>query len=486
MKTRKAVVSPVMQVLSEYIATALRKRLPQEVEHIAKVHLLDACAAMLSGSRLIPGRCAIAYVSTLGGTREACVFGTGIVTTAINAALANGMFAHADESDGSHPLTLSHPDASLVPAALALCEREGHSGTTLLRSIVLGYDVGTRVVLAMDPIALLNSGHFTAAFSQLFCSVAAASALLKLDARRTRHALSYASQQAAGTYTLFRDTHHVEKAFGMGGMPAKNGIASALMVALGCSGVDDVFSGDKDFFHTFAPKGVADRKALVRGLGRDYEILRAAIKRWPAGGPIQAPLDMMSDLLAEHRFAAQDVQRVEVQIAEGLVNVINNRDMTDISLQHLLALMILDGKLDVVSAHDYRRVSDPRIVKLKRKIVATGSARYTDARSGAMQVTLTDGRKLIAECLAAKGSYKNPLTDQDVEEKAFGLIEPVLGKARTRKLIDTLWNVERMQDVRELRKLVLVRNMPASRPSSLKDPFRRPPNAAQTLDGSQR
>ena len=458
MSARLNEVSPAMDILSRHIARALRKRPPKDVELMAKVHLVDAYAAMLSGSRLIPGQCAIAYVRQLGGTREACVVGTGIITTANNAALANGMFAHADESDGAHPPTISHPDASLVPAALAICERQQLSGTALLRSIVLGYDVGTRVVLAMDPIPLLNSGHFTAAFNQLFCSVAAASALLKLDARRIRHALSYASQQAAGTYTLFRDTEHVEKAFGMGGMPAHNGVAAALMVAAGCTGVDDVFSGDKDFFYAFSP-GKTDREALVRGLGRDHEIMRAAIKRWPAGGPIQAPLDMTHDLLKEHRFHADDVAAITVAVSQGLVNVINNRAMTDISLQHLVALMIVDGKLDVVSAHDTRRVRDPKIVKLKARIAAVGSAAITDARSGSMAVKLRDGRVLRAECRAAKGSYKNPLTPQEVEEKALALIGPVLGKARARKLVAALWNVDKVKNVRELRKLAMVRGV---------------------------
>lgn len=454
MSTRPAAVSPAMDRLSRHIAGALKKRPPKDVETMARVHLVDAFAAMLSGSRLIPGQRAIAYVKPLGGTKEACVVGTRIVTTANNAALANGMFAHADESDGAHPPTISHPDASLVPAALAICEREGLSGTALLRAIVLGYDVGSRVVLALDPVPLLNSGHFTAAFSQLFCSVAAASALLKLDPRRVRHALSYASQQAAGTYTMFRDTEHVEKAFGMGGMPAHNGVTAALMVAAGCTGVDDVFSGDRDFFSTFAP-GKIDREALARGLGTDYEIMRAAIKRWPAGGPIQAPLDMTHELLAEHRFGAADVEAITVAVSKDLVNVINNRAMTDISLQHLVALMIVDGNLDVVSAHDHRRVRDPKIVGLKRRIAAVGSAAIRDARSGIMEVRLRDGRVLRAECRAAKGSYRNPLAPGEVEEKALSLIGPVLGRAGAKKLVAALWAVDTLEDVRALRALAM-------------------------------
>src|SRR5258707_8197304 len=94
-------VSEVTRALSGYIAGALRKRLPKEVVERAKLHLLDALAAMISGSSLLPGQRAIGYVKTLGGTKEACVLGTRIITTAVNAALANRIFGHAYETDHS-------------------------------------------------------------------------------------------------------------------------------------------------------------------------------------------------------------------------------------------------------------------------------------------------------------------------------------------------------------------------------------------------
>src|SRR5436309_11098396 len=138
-------ISPVMQALSAYIAGALRKPLPPAVSEKTKHHLLDTLAAMLSGSRLPPGKKAIAFTRTLGGAREACVVGSRIVTAAANAALANGMLAHADETDDSHAASLTHPGCGIVPAALAMAERERRNGTALLRAVALGYDVGGRL-----------------------------------------------------------------------------------------------------------------------------------------------------------------------------------------------------------------------------------------------------------------------------------------------------------------------------------------------------
>src|SRR5215471_5613919 len=117
--SKQAQVSPVMRELSAYVSAALRRPLPPQVLEKTKHHVLDTIAAMVSGSRLKPGKKAIAYAQTLGGTREASVIGSRILTTAVNAALANGMLAHADETDDSHAPSLTHPGCGIVPAALA-------------------------------------------------------------------------------------------------------------------------------------------------------------------------------------------------------------------------------------------------------------------------------------------------------------------------------------------------------------------------------
>ena len=300
-------VSPLTSELSKYIAGALRKPLPRAIAEHAKLHVVDTFAAMISGSRLLPGKTATAYVRRLGGKPEAGVIGTRIVTSAANAALANGMCGHADETDDTHPPTLTHPGTSVVPAALAIGERNRISGVTVLRAIVLGYDICARALLALKPMPFLRSGHHAGAFGQLFGAAAAAGALLKLDALRVRYLLSYTAQQAAGLYTMFRDPEHIEKAYAMGGMPAHNGTQAALMVANGFTGVEDVFSGERDFFLTFAPPEGAEPEALVRGLGKDYELMRGGIKRWPVGGPIQGPLHVLRELMQQHRFKADDV-----------------------------------------------------------------------------------------------------------------------------------------------------------------------------------
>src|SRR5262245_19142437 len=140
-KTRKSEISPLMREVSPYIAGAAKRPLPEAVVDKTKHHVLDILAAMVSGSRLLPGRRAIAYAKALGGAKEACVIGSSLVTSAQHAALANGMLGHADETDDSHAPSLCHPGCAIVPAALAMAEREERNGTPLLRAVALGYAI---------------------------------------------------------------------------------------------------------------------------------------------------------------------------------------------------------------------------------------------------------------------------------------------------------------------------------------------------------
>jgi 2-methylcitrate dehydratase PrpD len=427
---------------------------PQTVAERAKLHIVDTFAAMIFGSKLLPGRRAIEYVEALGGKSAAGVIGTQIVTSPVNAALANGMFGHADETDDTHPPSLTHPGTSVVPAALAIGEAQRLNGLQILRAIVLGYDVCARLLLSLKPMPFLQSGHHAGAFGQLFGAAATAAALLGLDPRRVRHVLSYTGEQAAGLYTMFRDPEHIEKAYAMGGMPAHNGVQAALMVASGFTGVEDVFEGERDFFFTFAPDG--DRDALVRGLGGDFEVMRAAIKRWPVGGPIQGPLHVLRDLMHEHRFRPDDVEKLVARMPDKELEIVNNRPMPDISVQHLLAIMLLDGDVTFASAHAFERMADPAVLTMRSRIEAVGDASLTDAERRwrcVMQVRLKDGRTLEHQTMAAKGSCENPLTREEEEAKALDLIVPVLGRARTEALLAQLWNLEKIGDVSALRPL---------------------------------
>jgi 2-methylcitrate dehydratase PrpD len=443
-----------MRRLSSYIASALQRPLPAAVTEKTKHHILDTFAAMVSGSRLVPGMKAIAYIKTLGGVKEAGVIGSGIVTTAINAALANGMLAHADETDDSHAPSLTHPGCGIVPAALAMAERQRQSGTALLRAVALGYDIGCRLTQALDAYEFRNDGHSTHSFGPMFGAAAAAGALAGLSELQVRYLLSFTAQQASGVSCWMRDREHVEKAFDFGGMPARNGVAAATMVAHGFTGVDDVFAGERSFFVAYGRK--PDPTALTHGLGATYEIMNTNIKRWSVGSPIQAPLDSLHDLIRDHGITAEDVESLLVRVAHQGANTVDNRAMPDICIQHMCAVMLIDGKVTFESAHEEARMRDQKVLALRRRIELRGDDRLSAAmpsRQGIVEVSLRDGRKLKHHTQAVRGTAENRMTRGEVDEKSFDLMAPIIGKARARRLCEAVWKLEKVRDLKALRPL---------------------------------
>src|SRR6267142_2794802 len=167
--------------LARYMVEARSRNLPADVAREAKHRILDTLAAMVSGAHLKPGEMAIRYARAQGGVAEATVLTTDIKTSAVNAALANGMFAHADETDDFEPVTKAHPGSHVVPTALAMAEREGRSGTELLAGVTLGYDVCCRFLLALGPDLVRGSHRSAEGTSWTMGAAAAAASLARLN-----------------------------------------------------------------------------------------------------------------------------------------------------------------------------------------------------------------------------------------------------------------------------------------------------------------
>jgi len=454
MNSGNTAVSSITRELSAYIAGALKKPLPKDVAEMGKHHLLDTLAAIVSGSRLLPGRRAIAYVRNLGGAKQASVVGTRILTSTVNAAFANGMMAHADETDDSHVPSLSHPGCGVVPAALAMGEYKRRDGKALLRAVVLGYDICARSNFALGPQQLRDAGHSSHSFGPLFGAAAAAGVLAGLNADQARYLLSYTAQQAAGVDCWARDREHVEKAFDFGGMPARNGVAAAMMAAAEFTAVDDVFSGERNFLFAFSRAPAPEK--LTDGLGQRYEVVNTNIKRWAVGSPIQAALDSLAALIKEHSIGANDVEKLAVTIHRSGAVTVNDRTMPDINLQHLMSVMLLDGTVTFAAAHDDRRMRDPKVLAIKQRIELLGSEELERAptRQAIVIVKTGDGRELKHNTLAVRGTAANPMTRVEVEEKCYDLMVPVLGARRARVLIETVWRIEKVADIRALRPLL--------------------------------
>ena len=448
--------SPLMTTLSTYMAEAARRPLPAPVVEKTKHIILDTIAAMVSGSALPPGKFAIQFARNYKGDRVATVVASNVMCGAIEAAMCNGMLAHSDETDDTHPPSQSHPGASIVPSALAVGEQFNNDGARFLRAVALGYDIGPRVTITLGKLQYMVDTHrSTHALSGTFGSAAAAACAAGLTAQQMRWMLSYTAQQAGGLASWQRDTDHIEKSFDFGGMPARNGVTSALLVQAGGTGVDDILSGADNFLEAFVPKNSAD--LLIEKLGERYEVTRTNFKKWTVGAPIQAPLDALENILKRTPFAANQVKQITVRVATDEATIVDNRTIPDICLQHLIAVMVVDKNVTFKSAHDVARMKDPAVLAQRAKVNLVKDEsleRLMPKRVGVVEVTLNDGKVLTDRVEAVRGTADNPMTRDEVAAKARELMTPVLGAAPAFQLIQKIFDLENLKSVRDLRPLL--------------------------------
>jgi 2-methylcitrate dehydratase PrpD len=442
----------LIEKVSAYISESGGRDLPAGVIEKAKHHILDTLAAMVSGSRLRPGEMVKKFIQKQAGIQEAQVAGSHLMTSAINAAFANGIMAHADETDDAHSGSYTHPGCAIVPAALSMAEKEGAGGRRFLKGVVVGYDIGCRITQAIGVDNLLNRSRCALSIGANFGAAAAAASLSQLEGKLVKYILSYTSQQASGVYYWMRDEEHMEKAFVFGGAPARNGVTSTILMESGFTGVPDPFSGAHNFFKASAPD--TQPELLAEGLGQRYEIMNTTIKKYSVGLPIQAPLDGLLSTIKKHGIRPKDVESICAHVHARSAHVVDqDRNMPDINLHHLLAVALLDGGLSFEAAHSLERMQDPAVLEVRKRITLVTNQELVPYHS-IVEIVTKDGSKFKEHITKVLGRPESPMTAEMVEEKCRELVTPILGKERSQRLIDKVWHLEEVSDMRELRPLL--------------------------------
>ncbi len=398
--------------LARYMAVSGATPLPDDVAEACKHRILDTIAAMVSGARMHPGVAALAYVRSLGGTPQATVMASEFRTNAVNAALANAMFAHADETDDFEPSTKAHPGSSAVPAALAMAEKNGSSGDAVIRSVA--------------PLAGLNESGM-------------------------RHAISYAAQQVSGLWSWVKDKDHVEKAFDFAGMGARNGVMAVTMVESGMTGVHDVLDGTHNLFIALSSN---PRPALmVEDLGSRFYVAESAIKTFSVGYPNQSALDAVLQLRRLYDVSASNVRSILVKLPTDAIGIVATSSMPDVCCPHLVSLALLKGAVSFQDSHDAGLMDDSAILDIRRKVTVLGDEALMDPaapRGAVVELELTDGRRVRHHTRFAPGNKERPLSRGEVNAKARDLMAPVLGLTKAEELIGTINGLERVQDIRTI------------------------------------
>ena len=445
--------------LSAYIARSQTAVIPERFRSLGRLHILDTLASIVACRDLDPARLARDFaIAQSGDARRsaATILGTTATAALGDAAFASAMAAHGAEINDFIPSAFVQPGPAVVSVALALAEQRGLSGEAVLRAVITGYELAGRIPKALGVGNLRRAGIANHGIGPVFGAGAAAASILGLAEDRIPDLITYCAQQAGGSWQWLLDVEHVEKSFVFAGMGARAGLNAALMAEAGFTGVRDSLDHPEGWMASkIFTGGDADRAGLIEGLGERTELIHTAYKRYPVGGPTQPAVQGLLELLPDLDAPAVDSVRIEMP---GRWQAFRDAAMPALNLT---AIMLIDRRLDFVSAQSLERMaSDPVVHDLMARVdVVHDPAQETPpgqprTESARIIVTLKDGVVREIYVPHVVGFPSHPMSANEVEAKALELMAPALGAARAKEVVRAVADIETLPRAGVLAQLI--------------------------------
>lgn len=443
--------------------------LPAEAVHWARIGILDTIGVTLAGAG---EPCAAIVRRLVSSTGPALLLGTPRRVAAPDAAFANGTASHALDFDDASNTLGGHPSAPLVPALLALADGMEASGQAFLTAYVAGFETEARIARAVNFHHYDKGWHPTATLGT-FGAAAAAARLLDLPPPQTATALAIAASLAAGLKVNFgtmTKPMHV-------GQCARNGVMAALLSREGFTASPEALEHRQGFFHVFNGEGNFDAAAVMRDWAAPLDIVRPgiAIKQYPCCGSTHPAIDAMLALVAEHALTPEAVERVVSWTHPRRLAHTNRptpRSALDakFSVQYCLARALADRQV-VLSHFQGDAFAEPRIVQLMARIEAAphpAMAPSSTEHFGAEVTVFTrDGRRFARKVDRALGrTAGNPLPRARLEAKFLDCAARVMDRRTAETLLDLLWRLDELPDLRHVSETIAAGTAAASVPSA--------------------
>jgi aconitate decarboxylase len=462
MKTEQQNSNPYTQGVASFISGLRYEQLPPEVADRAKLLILDAFGCGVFGSLPEHSRILIGTLIKLDRSSECGIWGTKQRLSAPHAALANGSMIQGFELDDAHALGSVHIGSGALPALMAVVEsRPGVSGKTFIAAMVAACETSPRVGICMGegfPSQGWHSGVLAA-----FSGVAAASVALGLSPDKTVHALGIAGTQASGLMAAQYGAMVKRMHAGRG---AQSGLYAAFLAEAGYTGIMNLFESEYGGFCTTFTGGSGgfNLEELTRGLGRDFETLRTALKFYASAASTHTALDAVRQARSQRSFGPQDVQKIVVHAAHRIVTHVGWKyqplglTSAQMNLPFCVATLLLEGDV-FIEQFGEGAISDPARIALADKVEVIEdpsiTARGRQARHEvSVEVLLKDGTRLRETVTAARGSEKKFATEADVVAKFEKLASRVLPARQVTELRDAVLNLEKQPDATVLARLL--------------------------------
>ena len=397
---------PTAQVCEWACSTGYRD-LPAEVQKEAVALAHDTVGGLIACSTLPTCQPVVDVVKALGGNPECSIVGHPVKTSVVHAALANGTIGHGDEVDSTGMGNTGHYAAVTVPTALSVGQYVGASGQEFLRALAVGSEVAARIN------HVLGRSRGRPAVGGVMGAAVIAGLLLGLDAERMEHALGLAACQAGGGVSTMTDPTHDSKSLRQGAA-AHGGTVAALLAQQGFHGPPEVLAEENGFFDAFT--GFPDLAyEVLDGLGETYLMHQVAYKRFPVGGPDQAPLYAFLQLTQRHKLQADDIDYVEVDLTREAFLTVATLKHPSVYQPTILSLAAVFGEVTFPHIHEARYYQDPRVEAFKERVKLL--PRPESASWGQRMETRVSVRTRSGQVLREELRY--PLMSEEELEKKF-------------------------------------------------------------------
>jgi 2-methylcitrate dehydratase PrpD len=445
-------VSTVAQQLSARVLALRFEEIPESVVAMAKRLATDQIGVQLRGSTLPNVQPVRRLAESLGGTAEATSVGSAALIPASQAAWVNGTLGHSAEYDDAH-MAAWHTSSAVVPAAMALAERDDLPGADFLTAVVAGVQA-MGVLGSVAGGGMLSAGWHGSKVLGVFGAAAAAGYLLGLDARQLTNAFGIAASDAGGTMEYDRSGGEVKRLHA--GSAARIGTEAALLAQLGLTGPSTIFEGHRGIFALFG--GVPEGTVPTAQAWERWQILGTMFRFIPAIAATHPPLDALRKLREAYGVSPQNVKQIRVGLPAWAVGhgAAITRPQDAISAQFSLAwgiaLQLVTGDNRPQAYFDQSLWADPRLLAIADLVepVAMEIPADDPGLSARIEVTLLDGTRLEAYQPGFHGHTVWPATDADVAAKFRANSEGVTAAGTADALLDTLSRLDKLSGIREL------------------------------------
>ena len=450
----------ITATMARWTAALDYKHLSQDAVYQAKRFLLDSVGCALGGYQQHDVKIALDVLDEVAGRGPATVIGTGKNVDALSASLANALMIRCmDYNDIYWKQDPSHP-SDIFPAAMAGCERAKSDGKELIVGFVLGHEFEMRFCEAAFPGVRERGWHH--ATLTAFVSPFVAGRALHLSWEQIQHAVGISASRhctlgavTAGKLTMMKNT--------VDPMATQSGMLAALLAEKGYTGPEHVIDGKEGLVHCFGPDWKLHM--LTDGLGDSWRITRCGMKFFPTEALTHAPISAVLGLVKKNDLHPDQVAKIQIRSLARAADILSDpskydphtKETADHSLPYVIAAALVDRQV-TPAQFEMSKIMDPTIRAQLKKVEVVADPEIEKVFPALQRVVVTitksDGQSFTQQLDYPKGDPRNPLTDQEIEEKFTALADGVLSPNAQKKLKEAIWNLEKQSSVSELMALM--------------------------------